>query len=72
MKVSLCYAHNSIMIRWDFPFLPRIGESISLCDIITEKQNEKLFDNRDFFRIVNISWFPSKTKHKNLIEIIME
>ncbi len=38
MKVFLCYKHSSTEIIWDFPFFPRIGEYISITELLTEKR----------------------------------
>ncbi len=42
MKVFLCYKHSSVEIKWDLPFLPRIGEYISITELLSEKQHKQL------------------------------
>lgn len=72
MKVSLWYLTGSVEIVWNLPFFPRIGEHISTCEILSEKESEKLSKDRDYFQISNISWFPSDSTKEPHVEIILE
>lgn len=72
MKVALCYNSSVVNIKWNLPFLPRKGETMSLSQLISEKQNNKLCQNRDYFTIAHIAWFPSKRSSQSLIEILLE
>lgn len=33
MKVYLCHNSSSVKIKWNLPFLPRIGETLSVSDL---------------------------------------
>jgi len=72
MKVVLCYNHSSVKIKWNLPFLPRIGETLSVSEFLSDKQNNELFDSRDYFTIIHIAWFPSKREDRSIVEIILE
>ena len=72
MKVVLCYNNSSVKIKWNFPFLPRVGETLSVSEFLSEKQNDELFNNKDYFTIIHIAWFPSKRNDQSIIEIILE
>lgn len=72
MRVSLCHKNSSVDIEWNLPFLPRKGETLSVSQLISEKQNNKLCKNRDYFTVVHIAWFPSKRNNQSIVEIILE
>lgn len=72
MKVVLCYNNSSVKIKWNLPFLPRIGETLSVLEFLSEKQNSELCKNKDYFTIIHIAWFPSKRNDQSIIEIILE
>lgn len=72
MKVFLCYKHSSVEIKWDLPFLPRIGEYISITELLSEKQHKQLGAKKDYLKIINISWFLYKDSRKSSVEILLE
>lgn len=72
MKVFLCYNSSSVKIQWDLPFLPRIGETLSVSRLLSEKQNNELCRNRDYFTVTHIAWFPSRRYNQSFVEIILE
>lgn len=72
MKVVLCYNGSLVKIKWNLPFLPRIGETLSVSELLSEKQNAELFEDRDYFTIIHIAWFPSKRDDRSTVEIILE
>ncbi|AZA85460.1 hypothetical protein EG349_00970 [Chryseobacterium shandongense] len=72
MKISLCYLNGSVDIEWNIPFFPRTGEYISTAEILSEKEAKQLAENRDYFKIINISWFPSLDSKEPYAEIILE
>lgn len=72
MKVVLCYNNSSVKINWSLPFLPRIGETLSVLEFLSEKQNNELCKNKDYFTITHIAWFPSKRADRSVVEIILE
>ncbi|WP_139418886.1 hypothetical protein [Chryseobacterium mulctrae] len=72
MKVFLCYKHSSVEIKWDLPFLPRIGEYISITELLSEKESKKLGAKNDYLKIINISWFLNKNSRKSSVEILLE
>ncbi|MEA1847617.1 hypothetical protein U9K52_01725 [Chryseobacterium sp. MHB01] len=72
MKVVLCYNNSSVKIKWNLPFLPRIGETLSVSELLSEKQNAELFEDKDYFTIIHIAWFPSKRDDRSIVEIILE
>ncbi|QQV01827.1 MULTISPECIES: hypothetical protein [Chryseobacterium] len=71
MKVVLCYNNSSVKIKWRLPFLPRIGETLSVSEFLSEKQNNELCRNKDYFTIIHIAWFPSKRNDQSIVEIIL-
>lgn len=72
MKVLLCYKHSSVQIKWDLPFLPRIGEYISTTELLSEKECKQLGTKNDYLKIVNISWFLYKDSRESSVEILLE
>jgi len=72
MKVFLCHKHSSVVIKWDLPFLPRIGEYISTAELLSEKQHKQLGAKNDYLKIINISWFPYKNSRESAVEILLE
>lgn len=72
MEVKLCYNLSSVTIKWNIPFFPRIGESISVSEIISERKNDQLCKNQDYFIIKHIAWFPANSSSASLVEIILE
>lgn len=72
MKVFLCYKHSSVEIKWDLPFLPRIGEYISITELLSEKQHKQLGAKKDYLKIINISWFLYKDSRQSAVEILLE
>lgn len=72
MKVFLCYQRKSVVIKWDLPFLPRIGEYISIDELLSEKEFIQLGTKKDYLKIINISWFLYKDSRKSSVEILLE
>lgn len=72
MKVFLCYKHSSVEIKWDLPFLPRIGEYISITELLSEKQHKQLGAKNDYLKIINISWFLYKDSRESSVEMLLE
>ncbi|MCD0477796.1 hypothetical protein LPB90_04980 [Chryseobacterium sp. LC2016-29] len=59
-------------IKWDLPFFPRIGEYISITELLTEKESKQLGAKNDYLKIINISWFLYKNSRKSSVEILLE
>ncbi len=72
MKVYLCHNSSSVKIKWNLPFLPRIGETLSVSGLLSEKQNNELCRNRDYFTVTHIAWFPSQRDNQSFVEIILK
>ena len=72
MKVFLCYKHSSVEIKWDLPFLPRIGEYISTTELLSEKEFKQLGAKNDYLKIINISWFLYKHSKSSSVEILLK
>ncbi|QIG88176.1 hypothetical protein G6R40_00220 [Chryseobacterium sp. POL2] len=72
MKVFLCYQNGSIEIKWNLPFLPRIGEYISTTELLSEKESKQLRAKTDYLKIINISWFLYKDGRQSFVEILLE
>ncbi|WP_159476403.1 hypothetical protein [Chryseobacterium sp. 18068] len=72
MKVFLCYQNGSVEIKWDLPFLPRIGEYISTTELLSEKELKQLGTKKDYLKIINISWFLYKDGKQSSVEILLE
>jgi len=72
MKVFLCYQHESVVIKWNLPFLPRIGEYISIDELLSEKEFKLLGTKKDYLKIINISWFLYKNSRESAVEILLE
>lgn len=69
MIVCLCYQNSMVEIPWRLPFLPRIGEYLSIIEILSEKQFEQLGAKKDYFEIFDVSWFPDKKASLSVVEI---
>ena len=72
MKVGFCYDKTVVEIEWLLPFLPRAGDLISVTDLLTDEQINTLCENRDFFRVSYVSWFPHKNTEESFVEIELE
>lgn len=72
MKVFLCYQNGSVEIKWDLPFFPRIGEYISIDELLSEKEFKQLGAKKDYLKIINISWFLYKDSRQSAVEILLE
>lgn len=72
MKIFLCYHHGSVVIKWNLPFFPRIGEYISTAEFLSEKELTQLGAKEDYLKIINIAWFPNKNSRKSSVEIVLE
>lgn len=72
MKVFLCYQKGSVEIKWDLPFFPRIGEYISIDELLSEKEFKQLGTKKDYLKIINISWFLYKDSKESSVEILLE
>lgn len=72
MKVFLCYKHSSVEIKWELPYLPRIGEYISTAELLSEKKSKQLGAKTDYLKIINISWFLYKDSRESSVEILLE
>ncbi|PWN58131.1 hypothetical protein [Chryseobacterium viscerum] len=72
MKVFLCYQHGSVVIKWNLPFFPRIGEYISTTELLSEKEFKQLGTKKDYLKIINISWFLYKDSKQSAVEILLE
>lgn len=70
MKVSLCYQHGSVEIKWDLPFLPRTREYILINELLSEKEVKQLGAKDDYLKIINISWFLYKNSRKSIRVIL--
>jgi|GEM_PF-1118162 len=72
MKVFLCYKHSSVEIKWNLPFLPRIGEYISTTELLSEKESKQLGAKNYYLKIINIAWFLYKDGKQSAVEILLE
>ncbi|KQT20837.1 hypothetical protein ASG31_16770 [Chryseobacterium sp. Leaf404] len=72
MKVFLCYQQGSVVIKWNLPFFPRIGEYISIEELLSEKEFKQLGTKKDYLKIINISWFLYKDGKESSVEILLE
>ena len=72
MKVFLCYQNQSVEIKWNLPFFPRIGEYISIDGLLSEEEFKQLCTKKDYLKIIKISWFLHKDGRKSVAEILIE
>jgi hypothetical protein len=61
-----------VEIKWDLPFFPRIGEYISIDELLSEKEFKQLGAKKDYLKIINISWFLYKDSRQSAVEILLE
>ncbi|MBD3906434.1 hypothetical protein NAL32_17490 [Chryseobacterium sp. Ch-15] len=72
MKVFLCFQNGSVEIIWDLPFFPRLGEYISVNELLSEKEFKQLGTKKDYLKIINISWFLYRDSMQSSVEILLE